>query len=94
MGCCVAVELTFDLNLDLKFLVTHQLPLELKEAIGEQKNEIHASLSRNLGTRYRLEGSRIFKLSSGDRFRAFFVSDVRRPSSELQPLRVFRIEKL
>ena len=88
------VELTFDLPLDLRFLVTHQLPISLKELIGEQKNEIYASLSLDPNVRYRLTGSRTFTLSDGKRFLVFFVSDRRRPSAEYQPLRVTRIEKL
>lgn len=88
------MELTFDLKLDLKFLVTHQFPMLLKQVIGEQKNEIHASLSRDLSSPHRLVGSRTFKHIDGDTFLVFFVSDLRQPSSELQPLRVTHIEKL
>jgi hypothetical protein len=90
----VTVELTFDWKLDAKFLVTHQLPLSLKEEIGEHKNEIYASLSRNLRSPDRLEGSAKFNLNNGHSFRVFFVSDLRQPSSEIQPLRVTHIEKL
>jgi hypothetical protein len=90
----VTVELTFDLVLDLKFLVTGQLPLSLKRVIGEQKNQIHASLSPDPDFPRRLVGSRIFKLNGGDTFLVYFVSDLRHPSSELQPLRVTHIEKL
>jgi len=90
----VTVELTFDLVLDLKFLVTGQLPLSLKRVIGEQKNEVHASLSRDPDSPHRLVGFRTFILDGGDKFRVFFVSDDRHPSSELQPLRVTHIEKL
>jgi hypothetical protein len=90
----VTVELTFDFVLDMKFLVTHQLPLLLKQVIGEQKNEIHASLSRDQSSPYRLVGLRTFKLNDGDKFLVFFVSDLRQPSSELQPLRVTHIERL
>ena len=90
----MTVELTFDLALELKFLVTHQLPLSLKQAIGERKNEIHASLTHDLRSPYRLAGSWTFELDNGDTFGVFFVSDLRQRSSELQPLRVTYIEKL
>jgi hypothetical protein len=63
---------TFDLPLDLKFLVTYQLPMSLKELIGEQKNEIYSSLSLDPKVRYRLTGSRTFTLSDGKRFLVFF----------------------
>ena len=90
----MTVELTFDFVLELKFLVTHQLPLLLKEGIGEHKNEIYASLSRDPGSPYRRVGSSTFKLNNGATFRVFFVSDLRHPSSDLQPLRVTHIERL
>jgi hypothetical protein len=90
----VTVELSFDLALDLKFLVTYQLPIALKQLIGEQKNEIHASLSRDPHYQYRLTGQRTFTLGDGIRFRVSFVSDTRQPSAELQPLRVTHIERL
>jgi hypothetical protein len=90
----VIVELTFDLALDLKFLVTQQFPISLKQMIGEQKNEIYGSLSRDLSSPYRLVGEKVFELSDGKRFLVFFVSDLRQPSAEYQPLRVTHIEKL
>jgi hypothetical protein len=90
----VTVELTFDLALELKFLVTHQLPLELKQVIGEQKNEVYSSLSNDKGAPRRLVGSRTFKLKDGNTFIVFFASDRRKPSSENQPLRVTHIEKV
>ena len=90
----MTTELTFDLMVDLKFLVTGQLPLELKHAIGERKNDIHASLSRDPRSQKRLIGTWNFKLKDGDEYQVDFVSDVRHPTSELQPLRVTHIEKL
>lgn len=90
----MTVELTFDLVIDLKFLVTGQFPLSLKRLIGEQKNEIHASLSPDPDSPRRLVGSRIFMPDGDGTFFVFFVSDLRHPSAELQPLRVTHIEKL
>ncbi len=89
----MTVELTFDLLVDLKFLL-NQFPLELKELIGACKYAIHASLSPDPGSAYRLVGSKVFGIQNGDTFMVNFVSDLRRPSAELQPLRVTYIEKL
>lgn len=90
----MTVELTFDFVLDLKFLVTHQFPLSLKQAIGEHKNEIHASLTPDPNSPHRFVGMRTFEIDDQGTFRVFFVSDFRQPSSELQPLRVTHIERL
>jgi len=90
----VTVEVTFDMAVDLKFLLTGQLPMELKRIIGEQKNAIHASLSPDPRSPQRLVGTGLFELTNGDTFRVDFVSDRRHPTAELQPLRVTHIEKL
>jgi hypothetical protein len=89
----MTVDLTFDISIELKFLVTHQFPLSLRDAISAQKKEIHASLTPVPGDPYLLQGERSFGLD-GRKFRVFFVSDRRQPSAELQPLHVTRIEKL
>lgn len=89
----MTVVLTFDMILDLKFLVTQQLPTSLKRAIGDRKNDIYASLTRAPGAQHRLVGSRTFDVD-GATYLVFFVSDNRQPSSEHQPLRVTHIEKV
>jgi hypothetical protein len=90
----MTVELTFDEVINLKFLLTRQLPLELMRVIGQNKNEIHASLSRDRNHRNRLAGSGTFELNNGDKFQVDFVSDLRQPSSHPQPLHVTGVRKL
>jgi hypothetical protein len=90
----VTVELSFSDWLLLQLIFSHRFPPALIDAIGEQKNHIHASLSPDPKNRYGLVGSAVFKLNNGDRFQVSFVSDRRQPSAEIQPLRVTFIKKL
>lgn len=90
----MTVELSFSDWLLLQLMFSHRFPPALIDAIGEKKNDVHASLSPDPKNRYRLRGAAIFKLNNGDRFEVSFVSDRRQPSAEIQPLRVTFIKKL
>jgi len=91
----VAVELTYDLVLELRFLFTGQYPIALMEQIGKQKNEVYSGLSQDIRRPGMLSGSREFSVA-GRNFLVLFASDQRQIDqvSDKRPLRVIDIHEL
>ena len=86
------IELSFDLILDLHFLVTGRFPISLKDAIGEHKKEIYSSLTQDPDRPDMLSTMREID-ASGRRFYVVFASDKQQvdSDSDVRPLRVIDI---
>ncbi|HUK49220.1 MAG TPA: hypothetical protein VLW06_16575 [Terriglobales bacterium] len=86
------VELSFDLVLDLHFLVTGRFPIALRDEIAKHKQEIYDGLTQDPDRPDMLSVAREID-AAGRRFYVLFSSDKHQvdPDSDARPLRVIDI---
>jgi hypothetical protein len=87
------VELTYDLALELEFLVFGRYPIDLMNQIASTKLSIYQNLGDDLGRPYMKVGVQEFQ-AEGQKFTVTFSSDTRaRHPDNIRPLRVMTIEE-
>ncbi len=87
------IDLSYDLALDVAFLVLGRYPIDLMNRIAGKKLEIYKNLSDDLGRPYIKVGVEEFE-SEGRKFTVTFSSDARiHLQSNVKPLRVMTIEE-
>jgi hypothetical protein len=87
------IDLSYDLALDLAFLVFGRYPIDLMHQIAAKKLDIYNKLSDDLGRPYIKVGVEKFK-SEGRSFTVTFSSDTRiHLQTGIKPLRVMTIEE-
>lgn len=87
------IELSYDLAVDLEFLVLGRYPIELRDQIAGKKLAIYAGLGDDLGRPYIKVGVEEFEVE-GRKFTVTFSSDTRiRLRAGIKPLHVMTIEE-
>lgn len=87
------IELTYDLALELAFLVFGRYPIDLMNQIAAKKLAIYNKLGDDLGRPYIKVGVEEF-VSQGRKFTVTFSSDTRiQLPPNIKPLRVMTMEE-
>ena len=89
------IDLSYDLVLELQFLVTGRYPTELMDQISAIKREIYQkNLIEDLRRPDLLSGSREFEVQ-GRKFTVLFASDTRQndDGADIRPLRVMDVRE-
>lgn len=87
------IELTYDLALELEFLVFGRYPIDLMHQIAAKKLSIYQKLGDDLGRPYMKVGVEELQ-SEGRTFTVTFSSDTRiQHPDNIRPLRVMTIEE-
>jgi len=91
--CSLLIKLTYDVALELAFMVFGRYPIDLMNQIAGKKLNIYKSLSDDLGRPYIKVGVEEFQ-SEGRKFTVTFSSDtsIQLPAN-IKPLHVMTIEE-
>ena len=88
------IDLTYDLVVELHFLVTGRYPTALMNEITKNKLRIYENLAQDLRRPDLLSGSEDFEVE-GRKFTVLFASDTRQDNhaADIRPLRVLHIDE-